>query len=414
MRQIRQVFGLIHARPEAERPAAAADPHARPRACGRSRATPRASASAGSRSTARRPTSSRCAASIPSWRSRRSPRITPEIGRIQARQLRELRPAGATSALPRGAGGRRPRRGTRLEGFEDAARKRGYRGADRERRLDRGERRQSGSRAGCGSRRPPASCRTPSLCQKRSTWRRAGPAGRWSCQRPEWGAGAVLARLRRAAGQRPQGRRRGAARTRPCIAAAVVRRPAIELALRWKRDGVVPPAETVLAPSPYRRFLNLGADGAVRRVRMCVRTHRRFPSHARAHEEAKRCARRTRRARRTGLVGRRRWAGRPHAGRGGDAGRTRRPQTTESVGTAEVAALHATCSRRSRGFITAITGALPGDSVKPGAALHGDRPQPAGCGVVASLESQLVSRQADLQQARQQAARVKTLLEAGA
>ena len=27
--------------------------------------------------------------------------------------------------------------------------------------------------------------------------------------------------------------------------------PAIELALRWKRDGVVPPAETVLAPSPY-------------------------------------------------------------------------------------------------------------------------------------------------------------------
>ena len=27
--------------------------------------------------------------------------------------------------------------------------------------------------------------------------------------------------------------------------------PAIELALRWKRDGVVPPAETVLAPAPY-------------------------------------------------------------------------------------------------------------------------------------------------------------------
>jgi len=27
--------------------------------------------------------------------------------------------------------------------------------------------------------------------------------------------------------------------------------PAIELALRWKREGVVPPAETVLAPSPY-------------------------------------------------------------------------------------------------------------------------------------------------------------------
>ncbi len=27
--------------------------------------------------------------------------------------------------------------------------------------------------------------------------------------------------------------------------------PAIELALRWKRDGVVPPTETILAPVPY-------------------------------------------------------------------------------------------------------------------------------------------------------------------
>ena len=27
--------------------------------------------------------------------------------------------------------------------------------------------------------------------------------------------------------------------------------PAIELALRWKRDGVLPPLETVLAPTPY-------------------------------------------------------------------------------------------------------------------------------------------------------------------
>jgi hypothetical protein len=27
--------------------------------------------------------------------------------------------------------------------------------------------------------------------------------------------------------------------------------PAIELALRWKREGLVPPVETVLAPAPY-------------------------------------------------------------------------------------------------------------------------------------------------------------------
>jgi len=87
------------------------------------------------------------------------------------------------------------------------------------------------------------------------------------------------------------------------------------------------------------------------------------------------------------------------------------PQTTEYVGTVK--------SRRStnvqpqvEGFITAIK-VRSGESVKPGAALMEIDPSLQEA-AVASLESQLVSRQADLQQARQQAARVKTLFEAGA
>jgi RND family efflux transporter MFP subunit len=86
-------------------------------------------------------------------------------------------------------------------------------------------------------------------------------------------------------------------------------------------------------------------------------------------------------------------------------------QTTEYVGTVK--------SRRStnvqpqvEGFVTKIM-VRSGDTVRPGTPLMEIDPgmQEAA---VASLESQLVARQADLQQARQSAARVKTLFEAGA
>jgi len=87
------------------------------------------------------------------------------------------------------------------------------------------------------------------------------------------------------------------------------------------------------------------------------------------------------------------------------------PQTTEYVGTVK--------SRRStnvqpqvEGFITAIR-VRSGDRVNPGTALM-EIDSSLQEAAVASLASQLVSRQADLQQARQQAARVKTLFEAGA
>jgi RND family efflux transporter MFP subunit len=86
-------------------------------------------------------------------------------------------------------------------------------------------------------------------------------------------------------------------------------------------------------------------------------------------------------------------------------------QTTEFMGTVK--------SRRStnvqpqvEGFVTRIM-VRSGDRVQPGAPLISIDPRMQEA-AVASLESQLAMRQADLQQARQQAARVSTLLEAGA
>jgi len=86
-------------------------------------------------------------------------------------------------------------------------------------------------------------------------------------------------------------------------------------------------------------------------------------------------------------------------------------QTTEFVGTVK--------SRRStnvqpqvEGFVTRIM-ARSGDRVRPGTPLISIDPRMQDA-AVASLESQLAARQADLLQARQQSTRVKTLFEAGA
>ena len=86
-------------------------------------------------------------------------------------------------------------------------------------------------------------------------------------------------------------------------------------------------------------------------------------------------------------------------------------QTTEFVGTVK-SRRSTTVQPQVEGFITRIL-VRSGDRVAPGAALMGIDPRMQDA-AVASLESQLASRQADLQQARQQAARMKTLLEAGA
>jgi len=86
-------------------------------------------------------------------------------------------------------------------------------------------------------------------------------------------------------------------------------------------------------------------------------------------------------------------------------------QTTEFVGTVK-SRRSTTVQPQVEGFVTRIM-VRSGDRVAPGAALMGIDPRMQEA-AVASLESLLAMRQADLQQARQQATRMKTLLEAGA
>jgi RND family efflux transporter MFP subunit len=86
-------------------------------------------------------------------------------------------------------------------------------------------------------------------------------------------------------------------------------------------------------------------------------------------------------------------------------------QTTEFVGTVK-SRRSTTVQPQVEGFITRIL-VRSGARVAPGTALLEIDPRMQEA-AVASLESLLAVRQADLQQARQQATRMKTLLEAGA
>jgi RND family efflux transporter MFP subunit len=86
-------------------------------------------------------------------------------------------------------------------------------------------------------------------------------------------------------------------------------------------------------------------------------------------------------------------------------------QATEFVGVVK-SRQSTTVQPQVEGFVTRIR-VRSGDRVAPGAALLEIDPRMQEA-AVASLESQLASRQADLQQARQEAERMKTLLAAGA
>lgn len=86
-------------------------------------------------------------------------------------------------------------------------------------------------------------------------------------------------------------------------------------------------------------------------------------------------------------------------------------QTTEFVGTVKSRS-STNVQPQVEGLVTRIL-VRSGDSVRPGTPLLSIDPAMQAA-AVASLESQLAVRQADLQQARQQATRAKTLFEAGA
>lgn len=86
-------------------------------------------------------------------------------------------------------------------------------------------------------------------------------------------------------------------------------------------------------------------------------------------------------------------------------------QTTEFVGTVK-SRRSTTVQPQVEGFVTRIL-VRSGDRVRPGTPLMQIDPRMQRA-AVASLESQRTSREADLRYARQEAARAKTLLEAGA
>jgi ribose transport system substrate-binding protein len=243
VRQIQQVFGLIHA-PEAERPAALLIHTRVPEGLER---VARNAARVGI-----------------GWflLNRTAPYLEPlrgehpelaiaaittnhaEIGRIQARQLQELRPEARRVLYVQGPAETSAAR-QRLEGFEDAARERGY--AVRIVNADWSV--ASADKAVTSwLRLKEAAGFVPDavVCQSDNMAR--GTRRALEVQRPEWARVPFLG----CDGLPGSGRRDvDEGRLDATVAVPSCAAPAIELALRWKRDGVVPPAETVLAPSPY-------------------------------------------------------------------------------------------------------------------------------------------------------------------
>ena len=167
-----------------------------------------------------------------------------EIGRIQARQLERLRPDARHVLYIQGPADASAAQ-LRLEGFEAAARARGC-----ELRVLNGEWTEASAEKAVVAwlRLKTAERLAPDavVCQNDNMAR--GTRRALEQLRPAWARVPFLGCDGLASGGRrevDEGR----------LAATVVMPscagPALEVALRWKRSGVVPPAETVLAPSAY-------------------------------------------------------------------------------------------------------------------------------------------------------------------
>jgi ABC-type sugar transport system substrate-binding protein len=167
-----------------------------------------------------------------------------EIGRIQARQLERLRPGPGHVLYVQGPAETSAAR-LRLEGFEAEARGRGH-----ELRILNGEWTDTSAEKAVAAwlRLKTAERFVPDavVCQNDNMAR--GTRRALERLRPEWARAPFLGcDGLPASGRRDvdEGRLAGTVAIPSCAG------PAIELALRWKRDGLVPPAETVLAPVPY-------------------------------------------------------------------------------------------------------------------------------------------------------------------
>lgn len=167
-----------------------------------------------------------------------------EIGRIQARQLERLRPDARHVLYVQGPADA-PAARLRLEGFEQAVRERGL-----ELRILNGEWTDTSAEKAVAAwlRLKTAERFAPDavVCQNDNMAR--GTRRVLELLRPEWAKAPFLG----CDGLPASGRRDvDEARLAATVAIPSCAGSAVEIALRWKASGVVPPAETVLAPQPY-------------------------------------------------------------------------------------------------------------------------------------------------------------------
>ncbi len=167
-----------------------------------------------------------------------------EIGRIQARQLERLRPDARHVLYVQGPADA-PAARLRLEGFEQAVRERGL-----ELRILNGEWTDTSAEKAVAAwlRLKTAERFAPDavVCQNDNMAR--GTRRVLELLRPEWARAPFLG----CDGLPASGRRDvDAGRLAATVAIPSCAGTAVEIALRWKAGGVVPPPETVLAPQPY-------------------------------------------------------------------------------------------------------------------------------------------------------------------
>ncbi len=167
-----------------------------------------------------------------------------QIGRIPARQLQGLQPDARHVLYLQGPADASAAR-LRLEGFEAASRGRGL-----ELKVLNGEWTDTGAEKAVTAwlRLKTAKLFVPDavVCQNDNMAR--GTRRVLELLRPEWARAPFLGcDGLPASGRRDvdEGRLSATVTLPSCCG------PAVEIALRWKRDGVVPPIETVLAPTPY-------------------------------------------------------------------------------------------------------------------------------------------------------------------
>lgn len=167
-----------------------------------------------------------------------------QIGRIQARQLQQLKPETRHVLYVQGPADASAAR-LRLEGFEAVSRGRGL-----ELKIVNGDWTDTSAEKAVTAwlRLKTAELFAPDavVCQNDNMAR--GTRRVLELLRPEWARAPFLG----CDGLPASGRRDvDEGRLSATVTIPSCGGPAVEIALRWKRDGVVPPIETVLPPTPY-------------------------------------------------------------------------------------------------------------------------------------------------------------------